>query len=93
MNMPQIEAVTGLSRDYRTIFAKLAKGPVFLAQRSRPTAVLLSVADYEKLLDRLSRLELLAEAHRISAEMDSAPAKVTSHEELRRQLAAKVQSK
>lgn len=93
MNMPQIEAVTGLSRDYRTIFAKLAKGPVFLAQRSRPTAVLLSVADYEKLLDRLNRLELLAEAHRISAEMDSDPAKVTSHEELRRQLAAKVQSK
>jgi len=93
MNMPQIEAVTGLSRDYRTIFAKLAKGPVFLAQRSRPTAVLLSVADYEKLLDRLSHLELLAEAHRISAEMDSDPAKVTSHEELRRQLAAKVQSK
>ena len=37
MNMPQIEAVTGLSRDYRSIFAKLAKGPVFLAQRSRPT--------------------------------------------------------
>ena len=93
MNMPQIEAVTGLSRDYRTIFAKLAKGPVFLAQRSRPTAVLLSVADYEKLLDRLSRLELLAEAHRISAEMDSDPAKVTSHEELRRQLAVKVQPK
>ncbi len=91
MNMPQIEAVTGLSRDYRSIFAKLAKGPVFLAQRSRPTAVLLAVADYEKLLERLNRLELLTEAHRISAEMDRDPAKVTSHEELRRQLAAKAQ--
>jgi len=87
--MPQIEPVTGLSRDYKTIFAKLEKGPVFLAQRSKPAAVLLSVRNYEQLVERLKRLELLIEAKRILAEMESDPDSVISLDELKRRLAAK----
>ena len=64
MNMPQIEPVTTLSRDYKTIFDKLKDGPVFLAQRSRPAAVLLSVSDYEEMLKRLEYLEDLAEIYK-----------------------------
>jgi prevent-host-death family protein len=64
MGVPQIEPVTSLSRDYRTVFSKLEEGPVFLAQRSRPAAVLLSVSDYKDLLDRLEDLEDLAEIYK-----------------------------
>jgi PHD/YefM family antitoxin component YafN of YafNO toxin-antitoxin module len=90
MNMPQIEPVTGLSRDYKMIFAKLEKGPVFLAQRSKPAAVLLSVRDYEQMVERLKQLELLVEAKRILAEMERDPSSVVSLDELKRQLTAKV---
>jgi PHD/YefM family antitoxin component YafN of YafNO toxin-antitoxin module len=89
MNVPQIEPVTGLSRDYKTIFAKLATGPVFLAQRSKPAAVLLSVRDYEKMVERLKRLEMLVEAKQILAEMERDPSKVVSLDELKHRLAAK----
>jgi PHD/YefM family antitoxin component YafN of YafNO toxin-antitoxin module len=53
MHIPQIEPVTNLSKAYKLIFAKLDNGPVILAMRSRPAAVLLSVSDYEKLVTRL----------------------------------------
>jgi PHD/YefM family antitoxin component YafN of YafNO toxin-antitoxin module len=64
MGIPQIEPVTSLSRDYRAVFGKLEEGPVFLAQRSRPAAVLLSVGDYKEMLDRLEYLEDLAEVYK-----------------------------
>ena len=92
ISVPQIESVTGLSRDYKVIFAKLEKGPVFLAQRSKPAAVLLSVRDYEKMVDRLKELELLVEAKRILAEMEADPAKVVPLEEVKRRVAAKATS-
>ena len=89
MDMPQIEPVTGLSRDYKQIFAKLQRGPVFLAQRSKPAAVLLSVNDYEKLIERVKQLELLMEAKQILAEMASDPAKVVSLTEVKQRIAQK----
>lgn len=91
MGIPQIEPVTGLSRDYRSIFAKLGKGPVFLAQRSKPAAVLLSLNEYERLVTRLQRYELLSEAKRIAARIDSGEEKTISHEELKRLMLEKSQ--
>ncbi len=64
MSMPQIEPVTSLSKDYKVVFGKLVDGPVFLAQRSRPAAVLLSVDEYKALLERLEYLEDLAEVYK-----------------------------
>jgi prevent-host-death family protein len=89
MNMPQIEPVTKLSRDYKGIFAKLQRGPVFLAQRSQPAAVLLSVREYEQLVDRVKHLEILIEGKRILSEMASDPAKVVSLAEVKRRIAQK----
>lgn len=63
MVLPQIESVTTLARDFKAVLAKLPHGPVFIAQRSEPAAVVLSVGDYERLsnaeieLRRLQRLE------------------------------------
>jgi PHD/YefM family antitoxin component YafN of YafNO toxin-antitoxin module len=50
MAIAQITPVTQLIRDHLSVLSKLINGPVVLAQRSKPTAVLLSVNDYEKLL-------------------------------------------
>ena len=89
MHIPQIEPVTNLSKDYKVIFAKLSNGPVILATRSRPSAVLLSVSDYEKLVTRLEQFELLAEAKRNLDKAEADPSTVISHDELKRLLLEK----
>lgn len=89
MHIPQIEPVTSLSKDYRSVFSKLDNGPVILASRSRPAAVLLSVDDYEKLMTRLEYFELVAEAKRNLAKADANPSTVISHDELKRLLLEK----
>lgn len=50
MNIPQIMPITTLQRNYVEVVKNLPAGPVFLSQRSRPVAVMLSSADYEKLV-------------------------------------------
>ncbi len=90
MAIPQIEPVTSLSRNYLSVFEKLTNGPVFLAQRSRPAAVLLSLNEYERITERLKHLELLMEAKRIFVEMESDPVNRISHQELKRMIAEKV---
>jgi len=89
MRTPQIEPITSMQRGHKTLLGKLSKGPVFLTQRSRPAAVLLSVGDYEKMVIRLEQFELLAAAKRINAEMDATPIKEIPWEEAKRRLAAK----
>ena len=89
MTIPQIEPVTSLSRNYRSVFEKLTKGPVFLAQRSRPAAVLLSLNEYERITKRLRHLELLMESKRIFAEMESDSNNRISQQELKRLIAEK----
>lgn len=49
MLIPQVESITKLARDHKAVFKKLEKGPVFLAQRSQVSAVVLSAQDYEQL--------------------------------------------
>ncbi|MEZ4659333.1 MAG: type II toxin-antitoxin system Phd/YefM family antitoxin [Caldilineaceae bacterium] len=82
MNLPQIEPVTTLSRNYKALFAKLSKGPIFLAQRSKPAAVLLSIHDYEKMINRLNRLEAIQEAKLILEGIERGELKTISHDEL-----------
>lgn len=89
MNVPQIEPITKLSRDHKAVLSRLKTGPVFLSQRSTPAAVLLSVNDYERIVTRLQKLELLAEAERVARSIDSGESKTTSHDELMRLMRAK----
>jgi PHD/YefM family antitoxin component YafN of YafNO toxin-antitoxin module len=89
LHVPQIEPVTTLSKDYKAIFSKLNKGPVVLAMRSRPAAVLLSVDDYERMVTRLEQLELFLEAKRNLARAEAEPSTVISHNELKQLLLEK----
>jgi len=91
--LPQMASVTELRNDYLTLFAKLKNGPVVLAQRSKPAAVLISAAQWDDIARRLDQYELLAQADRIDAEMDADPSKVVTHEELKRRIAAKTKAK
>lgn len=59
MNAPQITPVTALQRSYSDVLKKLINGPVFLAQRSSPVAAMMSIGDYEKLLEDAAELKRL----------------------------------
>lgn len=89
MNVPQIEPITTMAKNHKSVLKMLANGPVFLTQRSRPAAVLLSTTDYERMSKRLQQLELLAEAKRVSARIVNGQEETISHEDLKRQLSAR----
>lgn len=55
--LPQTEIISNLKNRYEQVLAKLAQGPVVLLQRSKPTAVLVSVAEWERTAKRLAELE------------------------------------
>lgn len=59
MGVPQISSVTAIQRNYSTLLRQVKEGPVFLTQRSKPTAVMLSIGDYEKLTTELKELRRL----------------------------------
>lgn len=71
MQAPQIEPVSTLVRNHLAIFAKLQAGPVFLAQHSKPAAVLVSVEDWTATAKELARLQRIIEADRQFAEVDA----------------------
>lgn len=86
---PQIEPVTTFARDHKKVLAKLKKGPIFLAQRSQPTAVLVSIEQWDEIVKHIQQLEVIAEAERISQEIQRDPSTLVSHAELKRKLAEK----
>jgi prevent-host-death family protein len=67
------------------VLTKLGKGPVILAQRSKPAAVLLSMQDWDQMQAELKRLRRHAEADRQFAEMRAG--KYLTEENLDAQLA------
>jgi prevent-host-death family protein len=68
---PQIEPITTLARDHRALMAKIQDGPVFLAQRSRPAAVVISPEQWDQLIMELRRLQRIIEADRHFSEVDA----------------------
>ncbi len=64
--------ISAMQRDYRGTLAKTAKGPVILALRGKPEAVLMSASDYERFVGmeaELKRLRRLIQADQDFAEM------------------------
>lgn len=55
--LPQTEVISNLKNRYEQVLTKLAQGPVLLLQRSKPTAVLVSVAEWERTAKRLAEFE------------------------------------
>lgn len=87
--LPQMASVTELRNDYNTLFARLSAGPIVLAQRSKPAAVLVSPEQWNEIARRLEQFELLAEARRNEARAEADPSTVITHAEVKRRIAAK----
>ena len=55
--LPQIVPISDIRIRHGEVLEKLENGPVILAQRSRPAAVLISVEEWDKIAQRMSELE------------------------------------
>jgi PHD/YefM family antitoxin component YafN of YafNO toxin-antitoxin module len=66
---PQIQPISELARDHKTLLRKLKSGPVFLAQRGRPAAVVVSPQQWDSIATELSRLRRIVEGDRQFAEI------------------------
>lgn len=85
MLMPQVEPITRMARDHKSVLRKLQTGPVFLAQHSQISAVVLSPADYENLLANAEEAQQLRRWYRAdlaSQAMDAGHFSEVSPEEL-----------
>ncbi|MEM7536221.1 MAG: hypothetical protein AAF639_28820 [Chloroflexota bacterium] len=72
--IPQIEPITTMARDHTALISKLDNGPVILAHRSKPAAVLVSINEWNQIADELARLRRAFLAEQRSKEMDENPA-------------------
>lgn len=82
IDVPQIESVSRLSRDYVNIIAMLDAGPVFLTQYGKGLAALVSLEQWKRIAARLEELQDLVdlleaelalatgEDHLVDADMD-----------------------
>ena len=53
----QVEPVTQLQRKYQTVIDKAANGPVILSQAGRAAAVVLSVAEFDRMRSQIATYE------------------------------------
>jgi prevent-host-death family protein len=86
---PQIEPITTLARDHKKVLSRLTKGPIFLAQRSQPTAVLVSIEQWDEIVKYVQELEAIAESERIVREIERDSSTLVSHDELKHKLVEK----
>ena len=73
-NMPSIIPVTDLRMDAAGVLKRVRSSPdpIFITQRGRPAAVMMSIEAYEKMEIERERLRLLAQgAEETSAEKES----------------------
>lgn len=67
--LPQMTSVTELRNNYPSLIKKLSNGPVVLAQRSKPIAVIVTPEQWDLQADELARLRRIVEADRHFSEM------------------------
>lgn len=56
---PQIVPISELRQSHRSVLQQLKHGPVYLAQRSRPAAVLVSTEQWDRISARMDELETM----------------------------------
>ncbi len=85
MHTINAESVSHFRSHYREVLAKVqSAGPTLLLQNSQVVAVLVSPEHWNAQQKRIQQLELLAEAKRIDAAIESGQAKTIAHDELKR---------
>lgn len=69
--LPQIASVTDLRNNYPKVIRRLSDGPIILAQRSKPVAVVISPQQWDTMADELAQLRRIVEGDRQLAEIRS----------------------
>jgi prevent-host-death family protein len=61
---PQVEPISRLSRDHNSLMRMIANGPVWLTQRAKAAAVLVSVKQWDEIVQRMADLQKQLQAER-----------------------------
>ncbi len=88
--VPQMATVAELRHNHLELFSKLEQGPVVIAQRSKPAAVLVSVEAWNRYVQQMRDLQLLLLHHKRWAALQQDPSQLVTEEELEQQLMTKV---
>jgi prevent-host-death family protein len=80
--VPQIVPVSDMSTKQAQVLAKLDDGPIILAQRSKPAAVLVSVSEWDAIARRLEIAEALAAHWAAKRKFAENPPKMYTLEEI-----------
>lgn len=70
-SIPRIMPVSDLRTKHKEMFGTLNEGPIVLAQRSKPTAVLVSVEQWSNTAEELKRLQRIIESDAALARMEA----------------------
>jgi len=73
----QIVPITEMRLRHAQVLERLTQGPVILAQRSKPAAVLVAVEMWDRIADYIDDLEATVDA--LDAELKIARGETTSH--------------
>src|SRR5262245_12349014 len=86
--IPDVVPVSQLRDNHKQIFNQIAQGPIILAQRSRPAAVLVSVADWNAREKRLEILEARLKYLEMKRQSTENPPKLVSFDEIEKRVEA-----
>lgn len=85
INHHNITTITDLRFKTNKVLKKASKNPVFVFNHSKPQGVLLSIKEYERLMDELEDYHLSLKAQEYEKE-DKSKVKWFTHEEVEREL-------
>ena len=54
---PQVEPISRLSRDHNSLMRMIANGPVWLTQKAKAAAVIVSVKEWDEIAQRMADLQ------------------------------------
>lgn len=84
----QFEPITTMQRHPQQVLALLDNGPVVLANRSKPAAILVSVAQWDRLIERLDDQEDIIDALEAKLAIATGQAEMMTQTEIQEWLAA-----
>ena len=80
--IPDVVPVSQLRGNHKKIFGQIEKGPVILAQHSKPAAVLVSVENWNDREKRIEVLEARLRYFEIKQQFEENPPKLVSFDEI-----------
>lgn len=86
--IPDVIPVSQLRTHHKAVFEQVQHGPVILAQRSKPAAVLVSVADWNERERRIEILEAQLKYLEMKRQFAENPPKMVSFDEIEEEVRA-----